>query len=246
MASAIARVSESASLAASTVIDRGTDFATATSTAVLTFATGAANCEKTSGVVTAEHNLVLLEWLQSHPAGLALMGGNLTEVTQLWQYLIQSVGLSLPQLKIAREFLSTSGLYWKIYGRCFIHSAGFVVLEFEMVQIHFTAQWANPFWEVLAVDIQAEYSQIHELVSSFSCQVDVAAPLHWHWAAQDLPHPGWCAKLCLCYIVVFRSMYLQLVSSRGYGFMAVGGLFFALGAFVVALIIGCKRVKPYA
>ena len=129
MASAIARVSESASLAASTVIDRGTDFATATSTAVLTFATGAANCEKTSGVVTAEHNLVLLEWLQSHPAGLALMGGNLTEVTQLWQYLIQSVGLSLPQLKIAREFLSTSGLYWKIYGRCFIHSAGFVVLE---------------------------------------------------------------------------------------------------------------------
>lgn len=109
MPSAIARVSESASLAASTVIDRGTDFATATSTAVLTFATGAANCEKTSGVVTAEHNLVLLEWLQSHPAGLALMGGNLTEVTQLWQYLIQSVGLSLPQLKIAREFLSTSG-----------------------------------------------------------------------------------------------------------------------------------------
>ena len=108
MASAIARVSESASLAASTVIDRGTDFATATSTAVLTFATGAANCEKTSGVVTAEHNLVLLEWLQSHPAGLALMGGNLTEVTQLWQYLIQSVGLSLPQLKIAREFLSTT------------------------------------------------------------------------------------------------------------------------------------------
>ena len=92
MASAIARVSESASLAASTVIDRGTDLATTTSTAVLTFATGAANlvetawqgvdllnlhCEKTSGVVTAEHNLVLLEWLQS-PAGLALMGGNLT------------------------------------------------------------------------------------------------------------------------------------------------------------------------
>ena len=74
MASAIARVSESASLAASTVIDRGTDLATTTSTAVLTFATGAANlvetawqgvdllnlhCEKTSGVVTAEHNLVL-------------------------------------------------------------------------------------------------------------------------------------------------------------------------------------------
>ena len=84
------------------------------------------------------------------------MGGNLTEVSQLWQYLIQSVGLALPQLKIAKEFLSTSGLYWKIYGRCFIHSAGFVVLEFEMVQIHFTAQWANPFWEVLAVDIQTE------------------------------------------------------------------------------------------
>ena len=242
MASAIARVSESASLAASTVIDRGTDLATTTSTAVLTFATGAANlvetawqgvdllnlhCEKTSGAVTAEHNLVLLEWLQS-PAGLALMGGNLTEVSQLWQYLIQSVGLALPQLKIAKEFLSTSGLYWKIYGRCFIHSAGFVVLEFEMVQIHFTAQWANPFWEVLAVDIQTEYSQIHELVSNFSSQVDVAAPLHWHWAAQDLPHPGWCAKLWLWSIMVFRSMYLHLVSSRGYGFMAVGGLCFAL------------------
>ena len=115
-----------------------------------------------------------------------------------------------------------------------------------MVQIHFTAQWANPFWEVLAVDIQTEYSQIHELVSNFSSQVDVAAPLHWHWAAQDLPHPGWCAKLWLWCIVVFRSMYLQLVSSRGYGFMAVGGLFSPSGgAFVVPLIIGCKRVKPY-
>ena len=233
VAGSIARVTESMSLAAASAIDHGTGLAASTSSAVLAFSTGAVglaqtawqgvdlldlHCVKTTGTITAAHNQALIDWLRG-PFSAALLGSNDSVILSQWEALVQSVHLQLPQLQIAQTGLDVHGRFWQVRGRCAIHHAGFLLLDFEFTEVRFAARWANPFWEALQLDIDTQYDQIHSLVANFSAAVVANESRAWYWVHQDLPPPGLMTHLWFWSVMVFRAFYLHLVTFWGVGFM---------------------------
>ena len=233
VAGSIARVTESMSLAAASAIDHGTGLAASTSSAVLAFSTGAVglaqtawqgvdlldlHCVKTTGTITAAHNQALIDWLRGPFSG-ALLGSNDSVILGLWEALVQSVHLHLPQLQISQTRLDVHGSFWQVRGRCAIHHAGFLLLDFEYTEVRFAARWANPFWEALQLDIDSQYDQIYSLVDNFSSAVVANESRAWYWVHQDLPPPGLMAHLWFWSVMVFRAFYLHMVTFWGVGFM---------------------------
>ena len=249
--SSVANVGESASRAASAILDTGADFTSSASSAMLAIsgttydAASAAwsgidlldlRCSKTIGRITADDGNLLAAWLNSS-TGLAATKCAHASARELWSSLATSIGVAMPQAQASTEKLTSSGHFWQASGKAVLLASGYTALEFSCVEVTFVPQWANPVWAAFELNVTSEYQQIANYVDTF-IQAAPAANLSWgplsdeSLATMSLP-VRMTAKLkyvSRAVYLVFRCFLAELSSLWGGGIVLAAILFWAYHA----------------
>lgn len=194
MLSSAASVTESASNAASVLLDKSTALAEGTSSAVeasMTVAKAAWNGVDLADIkVNRSHIQVqgatvsaLINWIQSDECAMVFPDMPVN-ATALWVATVESFAWSRPDVEVSREELSLTGFFWFTAARCHLSSGGWLVLELSMITMTFSPHWANPLWDVLDFDLDAEFDQVlqtammaamhHRAVEAHSLRIQIA------------------------------------------------------------------------
>ena len=219
-----ALVYERASVAAALASDRGTELASTTSSAALTFTTSSLDllrtawigvdlldlrCTSTVGSVMGASGHVLAMWINSSQ-GRAASWANRSEVLTFWSSVVTSVGVALPYAASDATNLEVEGLSWSAAASAYVLANGYLMFEYRYVEVSFVAQWANPFWQALDLPIEAQFVQIQELIRNFTASASPGLRQPEAPATVDLSWMDPSMKVSLHIEVWFRAVGMHL------------------------------------
>ena len=234
MLGSVARVSESAASVATLVLDSSADLATSTSQVVKAFSVESMDlvhtawrgvdllnltCTKTAGRVVGLTASEVSAWFLGE-SGVAGTMCNKSQILDLWISAAHSVELGIPTVDSTMQHFNVSGEYWEAAVVAGLLPGGWISVDFAHTRVSFQARWANPFWELIELEVQQEAPQMVRQLQAFAQSVPavntsrmfVVEPLHpctWLWM-----------NLISC------SWYRCLTACGEVGFMLAGVLFF--------------------
>ena len=228
MLGSVARVSESAASVATLVLDSSADLATSTSQVVKAFSVESMGlvhtawrgvdllnltCTKTAGRVIGLTASEVSAWFLGE-SGVAVTMCNKSQIFDLWISAARSVELGVPTVDNTMQHFNVSGEYWEAAVVAGLLPGGWISVEFAHTRVSFQARWANPFSELIELEVHQEAPQMVRQLQAFaqSVRMFVAEPFHpcsWIWM-----------NLISC------SWYRCLTACGEVGFMLAGVLFF--------------------
>ncbi|CAE7231197.1 unnamed protein product [Symbiodinium sp. CCMP2456] len=154
------------------------------------------HAHRVRGRVAAARHDTLAGWLVS-PEGRAATRLNRSTMLHQWHKNVYHISADMPFLTLHDHDVRLNGSFESYRSNLLLHSSGMLIMEFETFTVDFVPQWANPVWELLAMNLEAEHDQIleslHQVLAhipavnvSWDLFAEDAAPLSaWHrwWAA---------------------------------------------------------------
>ena len=233
MLSSAAQVTESASSAASILLDKSSALAEGTAGAVeasMTVAKAAWNGIDLSDVkvnrskvqIRAMTSQALHAWVHSEECGM-MFPDLPRNTTKLWVAAIDSLSWFRPDVFLTRDELDMAGSFWSSSAHCFRAQDGWLILEVTAITLTFHPRWSNPAWELLECDLSSEYMQVHMAAVATVLQHDSFADVeHIVEADQISLFHLLCGYGWQCVRSLWQMIFFITASGWGVGLMLLG------------------------
>ena len=234
MLTSAAQVTESASSAASMILDKSSALAEGTAGAVeasMTVAKAAWNGIDLADVkvnrsrvqIRAMTSQALRAWIHSEES--EMMFPDLpANTSRLWLAAIDSLSWQRSDVFLSRDELDMAGFFWSSSAHCFRGQDGWLVLDVTAITLSFSPRWSNPAWELLECDLSTEYMQVHMAAVATVLQHDSFFDVEQIVEADQISlfyllcGYGW-----QCFRSLWQTIFLVTASGWGVGLMLLGG-----------------------
>ena len=181
--------------------------------------------------LTADSEIVLIEWLKSNEASI-LVPCISNDVVSAVQAAANAVTHGLPEAETTTENLHMLGNYSEVHLQAVLNDVGQVQVRFTIVGVNFRILWSNPIWETFEFAKDAERMQVLRQLEVIK---DLIPSRKLNWTSEEIaPQLSWhrylCSKVTRAYRVWMRWIFmilsfLGLDSLRGVGAVVLLGNF---------------------